>query len=70
MKVMEIGIIPVQNQQTILVGPHQKAINLSTTHVRQVGVFPTVETMEFGQRLLVQVHLLPKSHYTTAPTKV
>ena len=45
---MSIGIIPVRHQQTILVGQHQKAINLSTTHVQPVGVFPTVETMVFG----------------------
>lgn len=40
---------------TIRVGLPQKALNLSMIHVQQVGVFPMVEIMAYGQRLLVQV---------------
>ena len=65
---MTIGIILVLHQQTILVGLHQKAINLSTTRVQPDGASPMVETMVSGQRLLVQVQILKDIHMT-APTK-
>jgi hypothetical protein len=54
--VITTGITPVQNLQIIPVGPHQKAVSQSTTHVQQVGVSLMVAKTEFGQRLLVQVY--------------
>ena len=49
-KVITIGITQVLHLQIIPVGPHQKAVSQSTTHVHQVGVFPMAETMVYGQR--------------------
>ena len=47
---MKIGITPVHLQQTTPVGPHQKAVSQSTTHVHQVGVFLTEVVTVYGQR--------------------
>ena len=66
---MAIGIIQVRHLQTILVGPHQINRNLSMIHVQQVGVFPMVAGMVFGQRHWAQVRHLLKVLYTIAPTK-
>ena len=65
---MAIGITLVLHQPIILVGPHQKAVSQSTTHAQQVGVFPMVVMMVYGQRLVVQVQILTDIHMT-APTK-
>ena len=46
-KVITIGITPEILQQTTPVGPNQKAVSQSTTHVHQVGVFLT---QVYGQR--------------------
>ena len=61
------GITQVHPLLITPVGPLLQQRSQSTTHVHQVGVFPMVETTVFGQRLLVQVHLLLKD--TTAPMK-
>ena len=45
-----IGITPEILQQTTPVGPHQKAVSQSTTHVHQVGVFLTEVVTVYGQR--------------------
>ena len=45
-----IGITTEILQQTIPVGPHQKAVSQSTTHVQPVGVFLTAVVMVYGQR--------------------
>ena len=62
------GITLVLHQQTILVGLHQKAINLSTTHVQPVGVYLMVETMVYGQRRKAHHRILVT--LTTVQTKV
>ena len=67
MIVITIGITLVLHQPIIPVGPHQKAINLSMTHVRQVGVFQMVEATVYGLRHVVQVQ--SSTTPTTAPTK-
>ena len=66
---MTIGITLVIIQQIMPVGLHQKVLSLSTTHVLQDGVFLMVEAMVSGQRRWVQVKVLLKAHYTTAPTQ-
>ena len=48
--IITIGITPEILQQTTPVGPHQKAVSQSTTHVHQVGVFLTEVVMVYGQR--------------------
>ena len=48
--IITIGITPEILQPTIPVGQLQKLRNQFTTHVHQVGVFPMVETMVYGQR--------------------
>ena len=48
--IITIGITPEMFLPTTPVGPHQKAVSQSTTHVHQVGVFPMAETMVYGQR--------------------
>ena len=48
--VIAIGITPEILQPTTPVGPHQKAVSQSTTHVHQVGVFLTEVVTVYGQR--------------------
>lgn len=60
---MVIGIIPVRRcQQKILVGQNQAVKSLFTTHAQLDGVFPMVESMVYGQRLLGQVYPLATIH--------
>ena len=55
---MKIGITLVLRQPIIPVGLHLKTVNLSMTHVQQVGVFQMVEAMVSGQRRKAHHRLL------------
>ena len=65
--VITIGITPVLQIQTTLVGSLQVRLSQSTIHVLQVGVFLMAEMMVFGQRPRFHFHTL--NILKTIPTK-